>query len=158
MVIRVMVVDDDPILIELFEAASGVYEMKVVGTAIDGKEALEVYQRISPRPDIVIMDQRMPNMCGVECTKRLLQMDHGAKIVFVSAEHEARGEALSAGAVAFVEKPFGMRNLMEILVQLTKDERQPSKVNPPTRMRVLRSTSGNREEMRRDPDVNPPER
>jgi DNA-binding NarL/FixJ family response regulator len=157
-VVRLMVVDDDPNLIDLFEAASGVYEMKVVGTATDGKEALEIYPRISPPPDIVIMDQRMPNMCGVECTKKLLQMDPGARIVFVSGEPGVKSEALAAGAVAFMEKPFAMRNLMEVLTMLIANEHPPSKINPPTRTRTLRSTTGNREEMQRDPDVTPPER
>jgi DNA-binding NarL/FixJ family response regulator len=157
-VIRLMVVDDDPFLIELFEAASGIYEMKVAGIATDGKEALEVYPRISPPPDIVIMDQRMPNMCGVECTKRLLQMDPSAKIVFVSGEPRVKSEALAAGAIAFMEKPFAMRKLMEVLTMLTANEHPPSEINPPTRMRTLKSTPEDRKEMQRDLDVTPSER
>ena len=157
-VVRVMIVDDDPFLIDLFEASSNVYEMKVVGTAADGKEALDVYPGISPRPDIVIMDQRMPNMCGVECTKRLLQMHPGARIVFVSGEPGIRNEALAAGAIAFMEKPFAMRNLMEVLTQLMENERASLKVSPPTRTRILKSATEDREEMQRDPDVLPPER
>jgi len=157
-VIRLMVVDDDPFLIELFEAASSVYEMKVAGTATDGKEALEVYPRISPPPDIVIMDQRMPNMCGIECTKILLQMHPDARIVFVSGEPGIRNEALAAGAIAFMEKPFAMRNLMEVLTQLMENERPPSKIDPQTRTRTLKSTIEDREEMKRDSDVTPPER
>jgi DNA-binding NarL/FixJ family response regulator len=156
--INVMVVDDDPFLIELFESASGVYEMKVVGKANDGEEALDVYPRISPPPDIVIMDQRMPNMCGIECTKILLQMHPGARIVFVSGEPGIRNEALAAGAIAFMEKPFAMRNLMEVLTMLIANEHPPSKINPSKRMRILKSAPEDREEMQRGPDVTPPER
>ncbi len=156
--ISVMVVDDDPFLLELFEAASSVYEMKVVGKANDGKEALEVYPHISPPPDIVIMDQRMPNMCGVECTKILLQMHPDARIVFVSGEPGIRNEALAAGAIAFMEKPFAMRNLMEVLTMIIANKPSPPKINPPTRTRTLKSTPEDRKEMQRDLDVTPPER
>jgi len=157
-VIRLMVVDDDPFLMELFEASSGVYEMKVVGKANDGEEALKVYPHISPPPDIVIMDQRMPNMCGVECTKILLKMHPGARIVFVSGEPGIRNEALAAGAIAFMEKPFAMRNLMEVLTQLMANASPPSSINARTRTRTLKSTNGDREGMQRDSDVLPPER
>jgi DNA-binding NarL/FixJ family response regulator len=157
-VVRVMVVDDDPFLLELFEAASGVYEMKVVGKANDGEEALKVYLGVSPPPDIVIMDQRMPNMCGIECTKILLQMHPDTRIVFISGEPGIRNEALAAGAVAFMEKPFAMRNLMEVLTQLMANEHSLPKIDSPTRTRTLKSTTGDREGMRRDSDVLPPER
>lgn len=156
--ISVMVVDDDPNLIELFEASSGVYEMDIVGKANDGEEALKVYPSISPPPEIVIMDQQMPNMCGIECTKILLQMHPGARIVFVSGEPGIRNEALAAGAIAFMEKPFAMRNLMEILTQLMANASLPSSINAPTRTRTLKSMTEDREEMQRDPDVLPPER
>jgi len=156
--ISVMVVDDDPNLIELFEASSGVYEMNIVGKANDGEEALKVYPSISPPPEIVIMDQRMPNMCGIECTKILLQMHPGARIVFVSGEPGIRNEALAAGAIAFMEKPFAMRNLMEVLTQLMENERPPSKINPSKRMRILKSAPEDRKEMQRGLDATPPER
>lgn len=116
--IRLMVVDDDPLLIDLFQDAQSFYGFEVVGTALDGMEALKIYPKIAPRPDIVIMDQRMPNMCGTECTRNILRMDPLAKIVFVSAEVGVKDEALSAGAVAFMEKPFPMKDLMETLGQL----------------------------------------
>jgi DNA-binding NarL/FixJ family response regulator len=157
-VVHVMVVDDDPFLIDLFEASSGVYEIEVVGRASDGIEALRVYPGLSTRPDIVIMDQRMPNMCGVECTKRLLQMDSSARIVFVSAEHGAKSEALAAGAIAFMEKPFAMRDLMEVLTMMIANKPSPPKINPPKRTRTLKSTSEDRNEMQRDLDVTPPKR
>jgi DNA-binding NarL/FixJ family response regulator len=156
--ISVMVVDDDPNLIELFEASSGVYEMNIVGKANDGEEALKVYPSISPPPEIVIMDQRMPNMCGIECTKILLQMHPGARIVFVSGEPGIRNEALAAGAIAFMEKPFAMRNLMEVLTQLIANESSLSKINPSMRTRTLKSTTGNNDITQRDSDVLPPER
>ena len=116
--INIMVVDDDPILLDFFDAAQSNYGYRVVASATSGEEALLKYSRIIPRPDIVIMDQRMPGMCGVECTKRILQMDPHAKIVFVSAEHDAKKEAISAGAVEFVEKPFALSVLMEILMRV----------------------------------------
>ena len=70
-VIRVAVVDDQPLFASglqmLIEAQA---DLSCVGTAVDGREALDLVER--ERPDVVLMDLRMPVMNGLEATARIL--------------------------------------------------------------------------------------
>lgn len=118
---NIMVIDDDQIILDLFDAGQDIYNYRVVGTASSGEEALVKYPRIVPRPDIVLMDYNLPNMTGIECTKRILQIEPKAKIVFVSAYVEMKDEALASGAIDFIPKPFAMSELIDHLSQV-KDQ------------------------------------
>jgi len=70
-----------------------------------GDLALRAYPLFETKP-IIIMDNVMPRMSGVEATRAIKSMDPDAKIIFVSSDVGQRPEALEAGAVGFVMKPF----------------------------------------------------
>ena len=114
----IMVIDDDQIILDLFDAGQDIYNYRVVATASSSEEAIAKFPRIIPRPDVVLMDYNLPDMNGIECTKRILQIEPTAKIVFISAYAEKMDEALAAGAVDFIPKPFAMINLIDRLNQL----------------------------------------
>lgn len=84
-------------------------------TASNGKEAVQKYMALNSqgKVDLVIMDHRMPLMDGLEATRKILSMDGGAKIKFVSADLRAKKAALEAGAVDFMEKPLLVKALIE---------------------------------------------
>ena len=86
---------------------------EVVGLAADGQDALEKYDRI--RPEVVLMDVRMPSMDGLTCTSLLAKRDPKAKVVIVTAGRTTQDQAREAGASAFVEKPFGVNELKEAI-------------------------------------------
>lgn len=110
-----MVVDDDRLIIELFEALSSFHDIEVVGKALDGDAAIEIYQRLSPPPDIVLMDHRMPNMSGIECMREILKINPSAKVIFISADADAKDDAFSEGARAFLVKPCRVSEIMETI-------------------------------------------
>jgi DNA-binding NarL/FixJ family response regulator len=106
--IRVAVVDDQPLFASglemLIEAQP---DMACVGTAVDGRQALELAARTSP--DVVLMDLRMPVMNGLEATARLLEgvsPDELPRVVALTTiqRDEAVYGALKAGAYAFLTK------------------------------------------------------
>ncbi len=109
----VLIVDDELFIIELYRDILQLRGYKIAGTAFDGEEAIKKYNSSSDKPDVILMDHRMPIMNGVEATKEILRQNPGQKIIFVSADVMVEKEAREAGAVEFLSKPFRMDELIE---------------------------------------------
>ena len=107
--IRVLVVDDSAYIRKVVkEMLSRSPAIEVVGTARDGKEALEQVERL--QPDVVTSDLIMPGMDGIEFIKRQMST-RPVPIVIVSIAAESSERVLSgldAGAIDFVQKPTAL--------------------------------------------------
>jgi DNA-binding NarL/FixJ family response regulator len=101
----VVIADDQPMvragLRSLLEGEDGVV---VVGEAVDGEQALAAARR--HRPDVVLMDIRMPNLDGLEATRRLVAEGSAARVLILTTFDldEYVFEALRAGASGFLLK------------------------------------------------------
>lgn len=111
--IRVLLVDDDDLvragLVMILDATD---DIKVVGEAGSGSEAIEAVQRLSP--DVVLMDIRMPNTDGIEATRRIVSTEGAPKVIIVTT-FEADDyvfESLRAGASGFLLKRTPPRDLI----------------------------------------------
>ncbi len=105
MTIRVLVADDQSMVRAGFRMLlSGQEDIDVVAEASNGLEAIEKADRF--HPDVVLMDIRMPELDGLEATRRILAMDSGARILVLTTFDldEYVYEALRAGASGFVLK------------------------------------------------------
>ena len=104
--IRVLLVDDQKLFVDSLRIvlSSRTDDMDVVGAAGDGQQAIEVAERL--RPDVILMDVRMPGMDGVEATKRLLQSMPETKIVMLTTydDDEYVRDAMKHGAVGYLLK------------------------------------------------------
>jgi DNA-binding NarL/FixJ family response regulator/class 3 adenylate cyclase len=104
--LRVLIVDDQALVRTGFKMILEAEEdMQVVGEAADGRQAIAEAQRL--RPDIVLMDVRMPELDGIEATRRLLANDGAdSKVVMLTTfdMDEYVYEALQAGASGFLLK------------------------------------------------------
>ena len=89
------------------------FDFNVVGIANNGNEAVSMYKSFSKKPDIILMDYRMPVKNGIEATKEILKINNMAKIIFLSADMTIREEALSLGVASFKEKPIKINRLVE---------------------------------------------
>jgi DNA-binding NarL/FixJ family response regulator len=98
--LRVVIADDQELIRAGFKALLERRGIKVVAQAGDGVEAVEIVNHT--RPDVVLMDIRMPRMDGVEATRRL--GDHKILIVTTYELDEYVVEALRAGAAGFILK------------------------------------------------------
>ena len=105
MTIRVLVVDDQPLMRAAFEMTlRGEDDIEHVGEASDGREAIEQARLL--HPDVILMDIRMPELDGVEATRILAAEDTEAKILILTTFDidEYVLEALRAGASGFLLK------------------------------------------------------
>jgi len=113
-VIRVVLVDDQELVRTGFRLVlSGQPDIEVVGEAGDGAEAIEV--AAATRPDVVVMDVRMPRMDGVAATRGIRAADGAPQVLILTTFDldEYVYEAVRAGASGFLLKDTGARNLIE---------------------------------------------
>jgi DNA-binding response OmpR family regulator len=108
-VARILVVDDEPKIVQLvrdYLERAGF----AVSTARDGNEALMRAHR--ERPDLIVLDLGLPELDGLEVTRRL-RRDSGVPIIMLTARHEETDKVvgLELGADDYVTKPFSPREL-----------------------------------------------
>lgn len=104
--VRVFIVDDEPDLLLIYKKILIFYGFEVVGVAKNGEEAVSMFKSFSQKPDIILMDHRMPIKNGIEAAKEILQIDKSTKIIFASADNSIKEKAFSIGALSFKDKPF----------------------------------------------------
>ncbi len=114
--IRILIADDHPIVREgLVAIIRRRTDMMVVGEAATGREAVELYHQT--KPDIILMDLRMPEMDGVEAIQAIRGKDPNARIIILttydSDEDIYRG--LRSGARAYLLKDAGREALLEAI-------------------------------------------
>lgn len=102
---RVVAVDDDKLVcVSLKTILESDEDISVVGTGNNGKEAIELYNRL--KPDILLMDIRMEIMTGLEAGENILKADKNAKILFLTtfSDDDYIVKALKIGAKGYIIK------------------------------------------------------
>ncbi len=110
-------VDDDTDILLLYQKMLEHIGFEVVGTANNGEEAVQLFKSFQRKPDIILMDHRMPKKNGIETTKEILTINNHSKIIFTSADSSIEKEALSVGALSFLKKPFSLESLKENILK-----------------------------------------
>jgi len=115
-VIRVLVVDDQPLVRSGFKMVLDERpDLELVGEASDGQQALELVRELDP--DIVLMDVRMPNLDGVEATRRLVESGTRARVLVLTTFDldEYVYAAIRAGASGFLLKDVEPAELVDAI-------------------------------------------
>ncbi|MFF9849475.1 MULTISPECIES: response regulator transcription factor [Streptomyces] len=114
MSIKVLIVDDQMMVREGFSVLLGAMpDIEVVGEAVNGREAIA--QVAALRPDVVLMDIRMPELNGIEATREIVAADADAKVLVLTTFDldEYVYQALRAGASGFLLKDASARQLAD---------------------------------------------
>lgn len=115
---RILLVDDDPQVVESVQAALEASGYQVI-VARDGSEGLMKAERDAP--DLLILDMMMPRRSGLAVLERLRSIGQsGPQVIMVSANAEERHRDFAAehGVAAFLKKPFEISELLEIVGKL----------------------------------------
>lgn len=112
---RVLIIDDAQFMRMMLKNILTQNGHEVVGEASNGKEGIAKYGEL--KPDIVTLDITMPEMDGVTALKEIKALDSSAKVIMCSAMGQQAMvlDAIKAGAIDFVVKPFQPERVMEAL-------------------------------------------
>jgi len=141
--IRVLVADDQRVVREGLGTLLGLLGgIEVVGTAADGNEALDL--AIRTRPDVVLMDLRMPHCDGVEATRRLRDHDAGIKVLVLTTYADDRSviDALRAGARGYLTKDVGADGIRDALERVMRGQ---AVIDPAVQQHVLEVIAAGRD-------------
>ncbi|MCB1692989.1 MAG: response regulator [Pseudomonadales bacterium] len=115
---HILVVDDEEILRNL--SSEMLAELGyTVTTVADGVEAVRYFERNASQVDLAIIDMIMPNMGGTECMAALRRIDPGIRAVMSTgfARDEVAKRIEDANVVGFLQKPYGMRELSQVVAE-----------------------------------------
>jgi two-component system, chemotaxis family, chemotaxis protein CheY len=118
---KLMIVDDSNIMRRRIERSQQFDELELIGTAGNGLEAIELFKKAEP--DVVTMDLTMPQMDGIECISKLVELKPAIRILVISAlaDKATAVEAMEKGANGFLNKPFTDRQLNEAIADLIRE-------------------------------------
>ncbi len=112
---RVAIVDDDQMTVKTYELLFSHKRVPVSFVAYDGPTAIDKLKRSDPKPNVVIIDYRMPLMSGLDLIVEIRKLEPDLKIVFISGDEDVREEALRSGGNAFLKKPTGMAEILHCI-------------------------------------------
>jgi two-component system chemotaxis response regulator CheY len=132
----VLIVDDVPFVRKTLSDILTAAHYQVVGEATTGTEAVSLYRRL--RPEVVTMDVVMPEMSGIEATRKIVRDDPSAKIIIVSAmgQENLVMEAINVGAKDYILKPFSAPDVLKAVERAFAGEERgstPGRQTPGTR-------------------------
>lgn len=119
---RILIVDDHALFRESLRSLLTARDLEVVGEAGDGEEAIRLAWEL--KPDIVLMDLMMPEMDGLEATKRLAaELPEVKVIVLTAADDDAKlFEAIKSGAKGYLLKNLESSEFFELLEGVSRGE------------------------------------
>jgi len=119
---RILIVDDHALFRDSLRSLLTARDLEVVGEAGDGKEAIRLAWEL--KPDIVLMDLMMPEMDGLEATKRLAaELPEVKVIVLTAADDDAKlFEAIKSGAKGYLLKNLESSEFFELLQGVSRGE------------------------------------
>jgi DNA-binding response OmpR family regulator len=115
--ITAIVIDDDLDTVELFCEYLELKGIKVIGKGYDGKEAIELYQKM--RPDIVFLDIMMPHYNGFYAAEGIQKVEPNAKIIMVTADLTSNtSHKLEELKFPVIYKPYELDDIMATIRKL----------------------------------------
>ena len=114
-IIKVIVVDDDPDVVNTISNQLEQRGIKVIGKAYDGEEASVLY--FTHKPDLILLDLKMPNYDGHYAIEKITEKDPNAKIIVISAYLDRHFPSNKVSAV--FSKPYEIDEIVDKIKEIT---------------------------------------
>lgn len=138
--LRVLVVDDSPIISQKLVMMMELLGYRVVKTVENGLEAIAAYRE--HKPDLVTMDITMPQMDGIAATRAIRREFPDANIIMVTSHGQEKMvlESLKAGAKGYVLKPFQQQRLVAVIEKACHSVILESRLRAQVELREAKTT------------------
>ncbi len=115
MITLLLVDDHDLVRAGISKLLSDVKDIQIIGEARTGEEAIAIVRE--KRPQVVLMDVRMPGIGGLEATRKLLRLDPDIKIIVLTVcdEEPFPSKLLQAGAAGYITKGSGIEEMIQAI-------------------------------------------
>jgi two-component system chemotaxis response regulator CheY len=120
---KIMIVDDSTMVRMVIERYLKLTDLKVVGQAANGIEAIKLFKE--QMPDIVTLDITMPEMDGIVALAEMLKINPEVRVIMISglSGRATVVKAVNAGAVAYLTKPVTAHQLVDTLKRVIEMEK-----------------------------------
>lgn len=121
---RVLIADDTALFREMIKNALGSEEYQIVGEAVSGGQAVDMYKE--KKPDLMILDINMPKMNGIDALVAVMDYDPEAKVIMCS-DQKYEGMivmAIKKGAKDFIVKPFTTSDVLFAVKKAFEEEEE----------------------------------
>ena len=112
---RILIIDDDKDISLVYARFLKHTGFKILKTIISGPKGIQFFKNLKVKPDVIILDYRMPGMNGIETAKKLLDLDPSVKIIFASSTMDIIGDVIALGAIGFYYKGNPLEELVNLI-------------------------------------------
>ncbi|MGI0091507.1 MAG: response regulator [Nitrososphaerales archaeon] len=112
---RLVLVDDAILVRTVYKRALDLKGFEILAAMSDGTEIVERIDSFDPKPDVILLDERMPRMSGVDACEIIHAKYPEIVMIFVSEDSSSNHKAMDAGAKAFLVKPVSISELADLI-------------------------------------------
>lgn len=109
---RIMIVEDDPLIRQLYEQILMNKGYQVIAVASDGDEAISTFRSLDEKPDIIILDFRLPSKNGLEVSNEILAENNRTEILMISGDPTFDRKAIIGRGINFIQKPVQINQIL----------------------------------------------
>ncbi|MFX0051678.1 MAG: response regulator [Candidatus Hodarchaeota archaeon] len=117
----VMIVEDDKDLLELYSVILEKINWQIIATSSNGIQAMKLYNELAIKPDVIILDLKLPGFSGDTVAKLILEKNPDQKIIFISGNCDLLNRNPYLKYFPRISKPFTISQLIEKLGKIKSD-------------------------------------
>ena len=115
---RIMIVEDDPLIQQLYTDFLRKKGYDVIAVASDGAKALSIYKKLKDKPDVVILDFRIPTKNGLEVSTEILESKHHTDILMISGDPTVDRKAVLSKGIYLMQKPVELNEIIQGIISI----------------------------------------
>ncbi|MBD3192244.1 MAG: response regulator [Candidatus Heimdallarchaeota archaeon] len=110
--VNVMIVDDDPLIRQLYKELLSRANYEIIGEAANGDEALQRFKELEEQIDLILMDHKMPKKDGLTVAQEIIQNNPGIKILMITGDSTLNSKLLLECGIKHRQKPINIKEIM----------------------------------------------